>query len=178
MKNAKHFRNPFFFRIVQDGPKFLAAMPLLPLSLLFSEIMIPSSIKLCTKRIRHIFQSQFIGAAIANGWEFLRQNSNMFSFISGNLWLRTLYIFNASPPVSGHVSVKVYVFVYLFVCVCICAKLCTFRSMGHRREEEINEQQCPFCRLIYCQNGSLRSISTANKNKHLIQVRTTKWAET
>lgn len=37
-----------------------------------------------------------------------------------------------------------------------------------RKRKEKNKRQCPFCRLIYCQNGSSKSIFTANEN-HLIR---------
>lgn len=149
------------------GVDFLA-MP--PFTFAFiSEIMILSSIKLYSKNVFGTFFIRNLLALLPLQMVEFQQNSNIFSLISGNLCPTLRHSMLYSTCVSE------WVYIY---CVCVFAKLCTEQvwSMAYRSGQEENQQECPFCRLIYCQNGSSRSIFTTNKN-HLIRFQATKWAK-
>lgn len=126
-----------------------------------SEIMILSSIKLYSPSVFGTFFIRNLLALLPLQMVEFQQNSNIFSLISGNLW----------PTLT----LKHSMLFHLCECVCALAKWCTAQSGQWKTEEtrkkkkkKASKPECPFCRLIYCQNGSSRSIFTANKN-HLIR---------
>lgn len=145
------------FCVLCVGFSDFLAMPSLTFAFI-SEIMILSSIKLYSQSVFGTFFIRNLLASLPLQMVEFQQNSNIFSLISGNLW-----------PTLKHSMLF-----HLCECVCMCllngGALHTVWSMVNRSNEKVgaNKQKCPFCRLIYCQNGSSRSIFTANEN-HLIR---------